>query len=457
MTAAASARTIDSSSATRWLVDQALALDFNALPADIIELARQCLLDWFAVSLAACDDPLVRILTDEALEEGASPAASLIGSDHRLSRPQAALINGAMSHALDYDDVNLALNGHPTVALVPALLAAAEGRAIDGKSFLAAFVAGYETACRIGLLVAPSHYALGFHATATVGAFGAAVASAHLLRLDAERTATAMGIAGTQAAGLKSLFGTMCKPLHAGMAARTGLAAARLAARGFTARPDILECAQGFAATHARDLDVARALGPAPQGFHIRDNLFKYHAACYLTHAPMECGKRLRLNHPIDAASLNRIRLEVDREVDKVCNIARPQTGLEAKFSLTLTTAFALAGIDTAALDSYSAANANDPALTRLRDKVEVSFRDGWPQTRAALALHFTDGRTLAAEHDAGLPERDVAAQGRRIAAKFHALVEPVLGTAGAERLHGAIVGLDRLANVDQVLVLARR
>src|SRR5208282_5374636 len=168
-----------------------------------------------------------------------------------------------------------------------------------GREVVAAFVAGYEIACRIGMALRPGHYNLGFHSTATVGSFGAAAACARLLGLDAETTATALGIAGTQAAGLKSQFGTMCKPLHAGKAAYHGLLAARLAARGFTARPDILECAQGFARTHSPDFNPERALATPPGGFHLRNNLFKYHAACYLTHAPIETARKLRAQHGV--------------------------------------------------------------------------------------------------------------------------------------------------------------
>ena len=137
----------------------------------------------------------------------------------------AALVNGTASHALDFDDVNMAILGHPTVAVLPGLLALAEETGATQREILVAFVAGYDVACRTGALMSPSHYGHGFHATATVGSIGAAAACARLLRLDAEATATAYGIAATMASGLKSMFGTMCKPLHAGRAAQNGLQA----------------------------------------------------------------------------------------------------------------------------------------------------------------------------------------------------------------------------------------
>ena len=231
-------------------------------------LARQCVLDYYGVALAGADDPLVAMLLEEFAEAGGNPQASLIGHSARLPALPAALVNGAIGHALDYDDVNLAMPGHPSVAILPGLLALAEQRRSSGREVIAAFVAGYETACRIGSALRPGHYDLGFHATGTVGCFGAAAACARLLNLDAEATARALGIAGTQASGLKSQFGTMCKPFHAGKASQNGLLAARLAARGFSSRPDLVECEQGFALTHGPDFrpesGARRAVGRIP-------------------------------------------------------------------------------------------------------------------------------------------------------------------------------------------------
>ena len=329
-------------------------------------------------------------------------------------------MNGAASHALDFDDVNLAMTGHPSVVLLSALLALAEERGSSGQDVLTAFVAGYELQCRLGLLLAPGHYnTLGFHATGTLGSFGAAASCAHLLGLDAEKFATALGIAGTQAAGLKSMFGTMCKPLHAGKAAYHGLLAARLAQRGFTARADVIECAQGFARTHSPDFNPADALAEPPGGFHILSNLFKYHAACYMTHAPIEAARKLREQHGLTPDSIARIHLTLDETCDRICNIAAPRTGLEAKFSLRLTTAMALAGVDTGGLASYSEATASDPTLIALRDRVEFDFRPGLPNTLAQLDLELTDGRRLTTSYDAGIPASDIAEQGRRLEEKF--------------------------------------
>jgi 2-methylcitrate dehydratase PrpD len=354
-------------------------------------------------------------------------------------------VNGAASHALDFDDVNLAMTGHPSVVLLSALLALAEERGSSGQDVLTAFVAGYELQCRLGLLMAPGHYnTLGFHATGTLGSFGAAASCAHLLGFDAEKFAIALGIAGTQAAGLKSMFGTMCKPLHAGKAAYHGLLAARLATRGFTARTDVVECAQGFARTHSPDFHPDHALAGPPGGFQILSNLFKYHAACYMTHAPIEAARKLREQHGLTPDSIARIRLSLDETCDRICNIPAPRTGLEAKFSLRLTTAMALAGVDTGGLASYSEATASDPTLIALRDKVEFDFPTGRSNTLAELELELKDGRRLTASHDSGVPATDIAEQGRRLEEKFASLAEPVLGAATTRDLVGQISQFDK-------------
>src|SRR5262249_45966409 len=151
----------------------------------------------------------------------------------------------------DFDDTHTAMNGHPSAPVLPALLALAETGTASGERLLPALVAGVELECRLATALGPRHYAVGFHSTGPLGAFGAAAACAHLLDLDEEQWTHALGLAGTQAAGLKSGFGTMAKPLHAGRAASTGLLAALLACGGFTANPTVIEAPQGFAATHA--------------------------------------------------------------------------------------------------------------------------------------------------------------------------------------------------------------
>src|SRR6266481_5407511 len=282
------------------------------LPEDLVERTKQCLLDWFAVTVAGAQEELTDILVREAIEDGAKGPATLVGRSEKVLPSVATLINGAASHALDYDDVNFSMGGHPTVTVVPALLALGEQTKASGQLFIESFIAGYETSGRVGRLVSPSHYQKGFHVTGTVGSFSATAAAGRMLGLSDKQLAVAFGIAATQAAGLKSNFGTMCKPLHAGTASEHGLRAARLAAKGFTARSDSLECNQGFASSQSAHLNVEAALGEPPAGWHLRNNLFKYHAACYLTHAPIECAKEIRLKSNFPPERVKKILLRID-------------------------------------------------------------------------------------------------------------------------------------------------
>jgi 2-methylcitrate dehydratase PrpD len=441
-------RTATEAGLTRSLAARAQAVRHELLSSEARQLVRQCMLDYVAVTLAGAAEPLAAMVLAEMEEQGGAPNATVFLHGGRLPALSAALVNGTASHALDYDDVNLAMPGHPTVAIMPALLALAEETHASGGDLIAAFVAGYETQCRAGLLVAPAHYDHGFHATGTIGAFGAAAACAHLMKLDAQGIANALGIAGTQAAGLRSLFGTMCKPFHAGKASHNGALAARLAKRGFVARPDVLECEQGFARTHSADFNPERAMAPPPLGLHLRANLFKYHAACYLTHAAIEAARKLKAEHAIAAEQVKSVRIRLDRACAGVCNISDPCTGLEAKFSLRFTMALGLAGVDTSRLSAYSDDATHDREMNRLRDKVTVEFTSGWPITLTEVEIALGDGRTVAARHDSGVPAPDVDDQGRRLEEKFTALVAPLLGGKRADTLRETIGRLDEIQDI---------
>ncbi len=446
---------VQSTGLTRVLAEQARTLTFPDIPAEARAWATQCVLDYIACGIAGASDDLTGILFAELAEQGGREGAAIFGRRDRLPAAAAAIINGAASHALDFDDVNLAMPGHPSVAILPALLALAEERGSSGADVLTAFVAGYELQCRVGRAVAPGHYdGLGFHATATIGSFGAAAACAHLLRLDREKFVTALGIAGTQAAGLKSMFGTMCKPLHAGKAAYHGLMAAKLAMRGFTSRADVIECQQGFASTHSPDFHPERALKSPDHGWYIRSNLFKYHAACYMVHSSIEAARKLREQFGVTPDRVERIQVQLEESCDRICNIPAPRTGLEAKFSLRLATAMGFAGIDTGRLSTYSEAVAGDPDLVRLRDKVDLDFRHGIPNTFATVEVLLTDGRRFETSHDSGVAATNTADQGRRLEEKFAGLVEPVLGSTRCQALIARINGIETLENVRQLMVL---
>lgn len=436
---------------TAALAGFAAGVAVEELDAAVVEVARQCILDWIGVTIAAVDEPLVAALRAQAVDEGGAAQARLIPTGQAVPARQAALVNGVAGHALDFDDSLPALRGHPTATVLPAALAAAEQTGAGGAELLAAFAAGVEVAARVGVLLGEDHYARGWHATATVGCIGAAAAAARLLGLDADATARAMGLAGVQAAGLKSAFGTMAKPFQVGKAAANGLGAALLAGRGVTAPTDVLDCDQGMAATLSRKADPGAALAGLGGRWHVPDILFKYHAACFGTHAPIEAAAQVRADPAFDAGSVEAVEVRVAPRWLSVCNISAPETGLQAKFSLVFTTAVALSGGDTGALETYADATLGRPEVARLMGLVEVVTDEDMGRNQARVGVRLTGGRRLERNHDSGIPERHLGRQGEALAAKFRSLVEPVLGAPGCASVLSLVDSLEQLERVSDL------
>jgi 2-methylcitrate dehydratase PrpD len=446
----------DADGLTRTLARYAADLRYDEIPEEVRTVARHCVLDWLGVTLAGSREDAGRIPREEALEQGGTPQASLIGGGARTSIGQAALVNGTASHALDYDDVQFAFLGHPTVTVVPAILALAERDGCSGRDLITAFVAGVEVGCRIGDYVTEDHYARGHHATGTLGAFSAAAGAARLLRLDSDTCATALGIAAAQAAALKCMFGTMCKPLHAGKAAANGQYAALLAARGFTSRGDAVECSQGFADTQSSVADAQGALDGLGTKFHTRNVLFKYHAACYGTHASMEALTRLRDAHDIDPRDIDKVELRVPTRNLRVCNIQEPRTGLEAKFSLRMVSAMILARRDTADIAGYDDALCADADLVRLRDKMRVVGDGELARGTSDVIISMQDGVVYREFDDRSVPNADLGAQGRRLEQKFLALARPIIDDDNAREVIELVRGLDTLDGIDEIVARCR-
>ncbi|MCZ6656252.1 MAG: MmgE/PrpD family protein [Gammaproteobacteria bacterium] len=436
-------------SATMRLAQRIAGARFDEIPANAVEVGKQALMDFIGVTVAGAHEPLANILVDEAEHEGGHPQAQLIGRATKATASQAALINGSAGHAHDYDDVHNAMSGHPTVPVAPTALALAECLGKSGRDLITAFCAGVDAECILGRYAGPAHYARGWHATGTLGSFGAAAAAAHLKGLDAETTARALGIAGTQAAGLKSQFGTMCKPLHAGHAAATGLQAANLAARGFTSRSDILETEQGFMATQSESADLARFDSALAKQAFTQDICFKYHAACYLTHSSIEATNNLCSKNAFDPNDIVAVDIEVDEGHLRVCNIQEPQTGLEAKFSLRFTAAMALAGIDTSSIEIYTDELTRDPTLVGFRDKVTVSAHEA-RNPDSIVTIRTKDGADHVDAFNVAIPMTDLDAQWQKLETKFHALVDPRLGTRQAQAIVAACHALEDMDELNE-------
>ncbi len=401
----------------------AFACHRRRIPASAMAVLKLSLLDWCAVGLAGRDEPVSGIVLSLIRAEGGAAQASVFGQTDRFPARAAALANGTISHALDYDDTHFSYVGHPSVVVFPATLAVAEMTGASGEAFMAAALIGMEAACRIGAWLGTGHYQHGFHQTATSGAFGAAVAAGRLLGLNEEQMRHALGITATRASGLKSQFGTMGKPFNAGIAASNGVEAALLAKAGFVSRPDGLECVQGFAETHVGDRhDPAIVLRGLGEEYWFETVQHKFHACCHGLHASLEALALLRARPGFDIALIEQIAISTNPRWLRVCDIKQPQTGLEAKFSYTLTSAMALAGWKTGALATYSDAACADPALVALRDKVIVTGEASVSDTQVQVTLALRNGASLGESFDLDAP-LSLAERKTKVSAKAMALL----------------------------------
>ena len=420
-------------------------LDADRMPQDARKMARLSLFDWMVVSLAGADQPLSDIIRNFVAAEGGVEIAAVTGGSMRLPARAAALANGTISHALDYDDTHFAYIGHPSVAIFPAALAAAEEMKGSADDVIDAFLLGAEATCRIGMVLGRDHYDAGFHQTATSGAFGATIAAARLYRLDRSAIRTALGLVSSRASGLKSQFGTMGKPFNAGAAAANGIEAASLARLGFTASHDAFAGPQSFLNAHHAIHDGSKQIADwSFENFLFSSVSHKLHACCHGTHAMIEALLLLCANSTFLADDLREIRVEIAPRWQNVCDIKAPSTGLEIKFSYVFLAAMVLRGIDLAAYESYLDRHCNDADLVALADKVTVVGNDKIADSAARVTIYCRDDDTRSQDFDLLTPI-DPAHLSTRLQAKATALI----GGAAAGDLWSLIDDLENVSASD--------
>ena len=413
-----------------------------AVPERALTLAGFSLFDWMVVARAGANEPLSRIVRDFVADEGGRHVATVVGTETRAPARAAALANGTISHALDYDDTHFAHIGHLSVGIMPAALAVAEQVDASGAEVLDAFVIGAEAACRLGMVLGRGHYERGFHQTATAGAFGATIAAGRLLGLTEVQMRNALSVVSTRASGLKSQFGTMGKPFNAGIAAANGIEAASLAKRGFISCNDGVGGPQGFIDTHAIDASETLAWAdPPPATFVFEDNKYKLHACCHGLHAMINALLEVRRRRDLVPAQVARILVRTNPRWLRVCDIKQPRTGLEVKFSYAMLASMVLYGISTAADGSYTDALGADPALTEVARRVEVEGDARVSDTATAVVVELTDGERIDVGHDLAAP---LSAEALEIG--LRAKARPLLGEEAAERLWSGTRALDRLS-----------
>lgn len=359
---------------TRALGQFVADLSPNRVPEEAIRIARMGFIDCIGTMIVGRDEDCTQILKG-VLAPPKGPATLYFGAEQSTG-PEAGWINGTAAHAMDYDDV--ALRGHPSTVLVPAILAEAEVLGRTGQDMLVAYVAGYETWAELVRRDVPLYHQKGFHPTGIFGAVGAAAACAKLRRLDAERTAIAIALGASQASGIMSNFGTMTKPFHAGKSAHSGIMAARLAEAGFTANTDALEHPQGFLSAVSPQNNPDRA-GDGKLGEDwaiIKHGLsIKKYPACYGTHRAIDAMLDLVGAHPVKPDEVKKVSVHFSSLTNNVLRNRQPDTGLAAKFSMEFAMASGLIA------HRVSLAELTDPFVQRkdvqdLMRKVERDLTD---------------------------------------------------------------------------------
>ena len=361
---------------TERIVNFIEQISYEQLPAAAVEASKCSILDCLGVAVAGSQEDAGRIIS-QYTEDTAKPEAGVIGGGFKTSIDQAAWVNGTKAHALDYDDYFIPDNStpyHPTVAILPAVLAVGEKLHVSGKEVLLAYITGFEVEARIAMACAEQQYDLGWHTTSTLGSLGAAAAIAKMLKLDEEKIRMALGIASSLAGGLRKNFGTMTKPLHAGNAARNGVMAAILAQRGFTADRNILDSPLSFGEVlggesaperDRKDQEVQVEFHIVSPGISL-----KPYPSCAYSHWAIDAALELRREAMISPDNIAEVECRTSSGLPHILIHSQPKTALEGKFSLEFCTAIAL--IDgRVSLKQFTDEKVNDSVVQELMKKIK--------------------------------------------------------------------------------------
>lgn len=435
-------------------------LAYEDLPAEVVTAAKVPIIDCMGVAVAGLEDDCSRIAAEWVDSMACKPEATLLYGLTRSSAAWAAMANGTAAHALDFDDVSFRMMGHPSVALVPAIVALGEGLSSAGKDCLLSYVAGLEVAAKIGAALGGNSYMLGWHHTSVLGALGAAASCGKLLGLDGEKMAYALGISCSLANGLRANFGTMTKPLHAGMAAMNGVMAAQLAAKGFTSNPDVLYGENGFARALSDDTGKAEELlSTLGEPYELIDPGLSYkpYPCCRGPQGAIDAALAAReealKRGGIDAADIEKVECRVPGWLRSVLTYHEPRTGTEGKFSLEFCVASALLE------GSVGVGQFRDEVVTSA-PVVETIARFDWQDLEGDLSspfaseviVTFAGGRTAAGKAERPLGEPGNPMSDEQINDKYLECVGSMISPAVAERTLEMLQGLDGLDDINKLV-----
>jgi 2-methylcitrate dehydratase PrpD len=444
------------------LAKRITAMNYDQLPAEAVKWAKISLVDTIACALAAADEEGPRI-AESVLSFGRSGGSSLIWGTQRRTVPlDAAAINGTTAHALDYDDCNNALAGHPSAALLPAAIALGEELQASGRDVILAYITGFEAQSKVAHAVHLHHYEKGWHPTSTIGIFGATAACATLFKMDAEQTATALSIACSLSSGIKANFGTMTKPLHAGECSRNGMYAALLARKGFTACPEAFEHKQGFFEVYNGEgnYDAAKVLATWCDPYEVLAPGvgLKQYPCCGSTHSAVDAMISLRQKHDLRPEQVAKIESITHDRALAHTNRPFPCSTLDAKFSVQYCVVRALMHGDVT-FEHFEGDSYNDPEVQKLLKITEARPHDYQPKGmyehfQGQVIVTTKDGRKLSEWVDQPLRGPKNSAPPDRLESKFRDCAAKALVPGSIQKLYDVLQSVDTVKDIREVTKL---
>jgi 2-methylcitrate dehydratase PrpD len=434
---------------TRTLARFIVNSRYEDIPPPIRHEAARALLNWLGCAIGSSRHETIESMLAALKPFSGPPQATIVGRSDRLDILHAALVNGVSSHVLDFDDTH-AKTIHPSAPVLPALLAYAEYQRISGAELVHAFVLGVEAEERIGISVFPEHYDIGWHITGTAGVFGAAAAMGKLLKLNEQQMCWALGIAATQSAGLREMFGSMCKSFHPGRAAQNGLMAALLASRGFTSSEQAIEAKRGWANVLSTKFDPTVITEGLGKRYELAFNMYKPYACGLVVHAAIDACIQLSKEHDLKGDEIERVELTVNPIVLELTAKREPTTGLEGKFSVFHAAAVAIVK-RMAGEAQFSDETVRSPEVIALRKRVEAVGDPTIRKLEARVRLKLRNGKVLDkhVEHALGSFERPLS--DADLEDKFRGLVEGVLPDPQVKRLIGLCWKITELEDAGSV------
>lgn len=372
------------------IADFVANIGYNNIPQEAIKVAKKAILDWIGVTIAGANETGPKILVDQVKKTMATDESGLICKGFKTSAELSAWVNGTSGHTLDYDDTfpnQVGYNFHPTIPILPAVLAIGEKIGASGRDVLTAYIIGIEFEARLGRAIGLYSSRIGWHPTSVIGTIGASMACAHIMKLDRERTQTAMGIAGSMAGGIIQNFGSMTKPLHAGNAARNGVVTALLAHSGFTASKNIMEGETGFCSIFSggrlkgmEDNDFGKKWYIISPGISL-----KPYPCCRSTHSSIDASIYLKNIVGIENAKITKIICRTSPDHPKLARFHRPRNGTEGKFSIPYCIAVSLIR-GRVLLEDFTDEKVNEPDVQNLLAKVDFEYPKEYIKERMSLS-----------------------------------------------------------------------